>query len=398
MMLDVRDTYAPPAVTTTPDGAPGDAGSDATAAPAVDSPGSPAATQNSELRTQNSRQRPLAIRTEDVSRVYKVRGEKRARGAPQKTLTALGGVTLEVEQGELFGLLGPNGAGKTTLIKILTTLLAPTGGRAFVDGLDVVTEADEVRRRINMVSGGETSGFGILNVRENLWMFSQFYGVPSDQAYKRIDQLLKIVEMEDKAYTRVSSLSTGQRQRMNFCRGFVTDPRVLFLDEPSLGLDVHAGRIVRDFTRDWMRQNPERTVLLTTHYMAEADELCDRIAIIDHGAVLACDTPTNLKRMLQKQPVFAIRAAGVDVRQLDALGRAAGVQRVTGEAEAGSNATTFKFILEDESAIGAVVTTLTELGGRILGLQKEEPTLEDVFIKLVGRSLTEQEGAEGGSA
>ncbi len=384
-MLDTQDTYAPHApdrVATAP--APNGAASSVATASLI---------QNSELRTQNSVNSAVpAIRTENVSRIYKVRGEKAAKGAKAQPLTALGGITLQVEQGELFGLLGPNGAGKTTLIKILTTLLAPSGGLCYVDGLDVVKEADEVRRRINMVSGGETSGFGILTVRENLWMFSQFYGVPTKAAYARIDELLKIVELDDKANTRVSSLSTGQRQRMNFCRGFVTDPKVLFLDEPTLGLDVHAGRIVRDFTRAWMREDPTRTVLLTTHYMAEADELCDRIAIIDHGAVLACDTPTNLKRMLQTQPVFAIRAAGVGPAQLPALGRAPGVQRVTGEPAADGAGYLLKFILDDEAAIGAVVTALTAVQGRILGLQKEEPTLEDVFIKLVGRSLTTAEG------
>ncbi|MGI8588968.1 MAG: ABC transporter ATP-binding protein [Chloroflexia bacterium] len=336
--------------------------------------------------------RPLAIKTEDVSRVYKLRGEKKNKAEGNKALTALAGVNLEVEEGELFGLLGPNGAGKTTLIKILTTLLAPTGGRCFVDGLDVVRQADEVRRRINMVSGGESSGYGLLTVRENLWMFSQFYGVPSADAYARIAELLKVVEMEEKTNSRVSGLSTGQRQRMNFCRGFVTDPKVLFLDEPTLGLDVHAARIVREFTRDWMRRQPNRTVLLTTHYMAEADELCDRIAVIDHGLVLACDTPTNLKRMLQKHPIFAISAAGLTQRSLGALGRAPGVVRVTGEPAAESSDYHLKFILEEESAIGSVVTALTAENGRILSLQKEEPTLEDVFIKLVGRSLTTAEG------
>ena len=381
-MLDTQDTYAPHAPDRVATPLPGAASSAATP--------SPVSRLHSAIR--NPQSAIAAIRTENVSRIYKVRGEKAAKGAKAQPLTALGGVTLQVEQGELFGLLGPNGAGKTTLIKILTTLLAPSGGLCYVDGLDVVKEADEVRRRINMVSGGETSGFGILTVRENLWMFSQFYGVPTKEAYARIDELLKIVELDDKANTRVSSLSTGQRQRMNFCRGFVTDPKVLFLDEPTLGLDVHAGRIVRDFTRDWMRQDPTRTVLLTTHYMAEADELCDRIAIIDHGAVLACDTPSNLKRQLQTQPVFAIRAAGIGPAQLEALGRAPGVQRVTGEPAADGAGYRLKFILDDEAAIGAVVTALTAVQGRILGLQKEEPTLEDVFLKLVGRSLTPAEG------
>lgn len=340
-------------------------------------------------------QRPLAIKVENLRRTYKTKAEKKKRGQdgpePSKTLVALDGVNLEVYEGELFGLLGPNGAGKTTLIKILTTLLAPTSGIAYVDGLDVVKESDEVRRRINMVSGGETSGYGILKVHENLWMFSQFYGVTWKDANARIDEMLKVVELEDKRNALVSSLSTGQRQRMNFCRGFVTDPKVMFLDEPTLGLDVHAARLVRDFTRDWLRKNPDHTLLLTTHYMAEADELCDRIAIIDHGKVLACDSPTNLKRMLQKQPVFEITASGVTPRILTALGEAPGVMRVTGEPDESGTSHKLRFILEDESAIGAAVNALTANNCGILSLQKNEPTLEDVFIKLVGRSLTEQE-------
>jgi ABC-2 type transport system ATP-binding protein len=339
--------------------------------------------------------RRLAIKTENLSRVYKVQGEKKKRGEPKTTrlLTALDGVNLEVYEGELFGLLGPNGAGKTTLIKILTTLLAPSGGTCFVDGRDVIKDAEEVRRRINMVSGGETSGYGILTVRENIWMFSQFYGVPSKIANTRIAEMLKVVELEDKANTRVSGLSTGQRQRMNFCRGFVTDPKVIFLDEPTLGLDVHAARVVRDFTRDWMRRQPDRTVLLTTHYMAEADELCDRIAIIDHGTVLACDTPANLKRLLQKQPVFQIQATGITARSLDVLAQASGVVRVTGESDPAGSTTTLKFILAEEAAIGAVVMALTGMNAGITSLEKNEPTLEDVFIKLVGRSLTATEEA-----
>ncbi len=335
--------------------------------------------------------RPLAIKTENVSRIYKVRKHKNSKGEQQKTLVALGGVNLEVYQGELFGLLGPNGAGKTTLIKILTTLLAPSGGTCYVDGYDVVKQANEVRRRINMVSGGETSGYGILTVKENLWMFSQFYGVAWKDANQQIDEMLRVVELEDKANARVSSLSTGQRQRMNFCRGFITDPHVVFLDEPTLGLDINAARIVRKFTRQWMEEHPGRTVLLTTHYMAEADELCDRIAIIDHGAVLACDTPANLKRLLQKNPVFEVKASGISGHDLEVLGRAPGVVRVTGEADESGSAYLLKFILHDEAAISAVVSALAQQSGSIISLQKNEPTLEDVFVALVGRSLSAED-------
>ena len=338
--------------------------------------------------------RPLAIKTEDVGRIYKLRRQKDSKGEKQKTLVALSGVNLEVYQGELFGLLGPNGAGKTTLIKMLTTLLAPSSGTCYVDGLDVVKQAQEVRRRISMVSGGETSGYGILTVRENLWMFSQFYGVTWKDANERIANMLKVVELESHTNARISGLSTGQRQRMNFCRGFITDPKVVFLDEPTLGLDINAARIVRRFTREWMQQNPDRTVLLTTHYMAEADELCDRIAIIDHGAVLACDTPANLKRLLQKQPVFEVNASGITERSIESLGHAPGVVRVIGEPDESGSSYKLKFILESEAAISAVVTALTEQHGNIISLQKNEPTLEDVFVALVGRSLTAEDQTE----
>ena len=226
-------------------------------------------------------------------------------------------------------------------------------------------------------------------------MFCQFYGVPWKDAFGRIDEMLAIVEMEDKKNALVSSLSTGQRQRMNFCRGFITDPKVMFLDEPTLGLDVHAARIIREFTRDWLRKNPERTLLLTTHYMAEADELCDRIAIIDRGKVLACDTPANLKRMVQKQPAFEISASDVTDRVLNVLRGLPGVVGVTANPDESGSVYTLRFIMEDESVIGSVVSTLAAHDAGILTLTKHEPTLEDVFVKLVGRGLTESAPGDG---
>jgi ABC-2 type transport system ATP-binding protein len=337
---------------------------------------------------------PRSIHVENLRREYKVRGAKKSKDKSSRTLVALDGVSLEVFPGELFGLLGPNGAGKTTLIKILTTLLAPTSGTAYVGGYDIVKQSNEVRRIINMVSGGETSGYGILKVWENLWMFSQFYGVTWKDARELIDEMLKLVELYDKRDVLVSSLSTGQRQRMNFCRGFITDPQIVFLDEPTLGLDVNAARVVRDFTRDWLRRNPERTVLLTTHYMAEADELCDRIAIIDQGKVLACDTPSNLKQMLQRQPVFELTVSGVGQDMVDAVRAVPGVAQAVGTPRVGEQATDLRLILDTEPAIGPVVSLITQRGGNIMSLQKNEPTLEDVFVKLVGRSLSEEDKKE----
>jgi ABC-2 type transport system ATP-binding protein len=342
----------------------------------------------------------LAIRTDNLTRVYAKPRRRRwwGRRVPDNEpaeFVALDGVSLEVKPGELFGLLGPNGAGKTTLIKILTTLLAPSSGTASVDGLDVVTQADLIRPRINMVSGGESSGYGILNVRENLWLFARIYGVPTPVAETRIDAMLAIVGLSDKARSRISHLSTGQRQKMNFCRGFITDPKILFLDEPTLGLDVTSARAIRAFLREWMREKPERTLLLTTHYMAEADELCDRLAIIDKGKVLACDTPANLKRRVQEHPLYTITLAP-GAGTWSELAQLPGVHSAT--ATTTPTTVELKVSLTAEPTIGLVVQTLVGSGGQILSLKKVEPTLEDVFIELVGHGLADADApAEPGN-
>src|SRR6188472_602013 len=213
---------------------------------------------------------PPAIDVRGLRRVYKVK---------PTPVVALDGIDLEVAPGELFGLLGPNGAGKMTLIKILTTLLLPSEGTARIFGFDVVDDVKRIRRIMNMVAGGEQSGYGILTVREQLWMFSQFYGLGTGEGWARVDELIEATGLTDQRLQRVSTLSTGQRQKMNMARGLLNDPWILFLDEPTLGLDVAAARSIRELVLDWKAAVPGRTVLLTTHYMAEADELCDRIAI-----------------------------------------------------------------------------------------------------------------------
>jgi ABC-2 type transport system ATP-binding protein len=333
-----------------------------------------------------------AIRTESLTRTYR-RSKKKPKGedaAPAGDLIALDGVCLEVQPGELFGLLGPNGAGKTTLIKILTTLLAPSSGKAWVDGLDVVREAQALRPKINMVSGGESCGYGVLNVRENLWLFTQIYGVSNADAKQRIEQMLEVVDLTDKARTKVSHLSTGQRQKMNFCRGFITDPKILFLDEPTLGLDVNAARSIRRFVRQWLSEREGRTLLLTTHYMAEADELCDRLAIIDKGKVLALDTPQNLKKRVQKYPLFELSLSPGTNGELR-LDSVSGVEKVTTHMT--SSSVEVKVSLAEEAAIGGVVQRIVENGSRILTLKKVEPTLEDVFIQLVGHGIESEDAA-----
>lgn len=345
----------------------------------------------------------FAIKTAQLGRTYKLRGAKKQDA---RQLVALNDVNLEIRPGELFGLLGPNGAGKTTLIKILTTLLAPTTGQAMVAGFDVTRQADQIRQRINMVSGGESSGYGLLTVRENLWMFSQFYGIPSKLANQRIAELLKIVHLDDRINTKSSDLSTGLRQKMNIVRGFLTDPEVLFLDEPTLGLDVGASREVRSFIRKWVDDLPNRTLMLTTHYMVEADELCDRVAIINQGRVLACDTPDRLKQALQKDAIFRLEVSGdglaamslypeanqdlLPARRFEAL---PGVRKATISPQDGFS--TLEMILASDDILGAVVQELTAEHLHINRLQKREPTLEDVFVDLVGRSMEEVESVTG---
>jgi ABC-2 type transport system ATP-binding protein len=243
-----------------------------------------------------------------------------------------------------------------------------------------------------MVSGGESSGYGLLTVRENLWMFSQFYGIPSAQANQRIKELLEVVGIADRANTKSSDLSTGLRQKMNIVRGFLTDPDVLFLDEPTLGLDVGASREVRRFVRKWVDDNPTRTILLTTHYMVEADELCDRVAIINKGRVLACDSPATLKRRLQADALFRIEVSPLNGLGVERFESIAGVRKVVHHPQDGS--ALLEFILAQDDVLASVVNTLTAANIRILNLQKHEPTLEDVFVDLVGRSMEEVEKGE----
>jgi ABC-2 type transport system ATP-binding protein len=316
-----------------------------------------------------------AVEVRALRRVFKA-----ARGS--REVVAVDGVDLRIERGEIFGLLGPNGAGKTTCIKILNTLLYPTSGEARVAGFDVVRDAREVRRRIGLVSGGESSGYGLLTVRECLWMFSQFYGVPGREAEPRIAALLGVVGLGDLASTRINRLSTGQRQRMNFARGFVSDPEIMFLDEPTLGMDVNAARDLRRFVTGWVRERPGRTVLLTTHYMAEADELCDRIAIVDRGRVLALDTPAALRRSVQGG-----QHVELEVRGEPGLAELDGVPLAWGAPHPERGTLTLKFRLPEGRVLGESLRALEQRGLAVEAISTRETSLEDAFIRIVGRGL-----------
>ena len=310
----------------------------------------------------------LAVETRDLTRVFTqrrriFRRRNAENGGAEGPVTALNGVGIEIRQGELFGLLGPNGAGKTTLIKILATLLLPTSGVAKVAGFDVTRDTFQIRTRINMVSGGETSGYGLLTTRENIWMFSQFYGVQSKVAKERVDALLHTFGLWEKRNAKVRTLSSGQRQKMNMIRGFVTDPSIFFLDEPTLGLDVNASRVIREYVKNWVQTEEDKTVLLTTHYMMEADEMCDRLAIINNGQILAVDTPANLKRRLKKDTTFRIEVDPLkDVAVFKAI---RGVKNFSLTSDGGSSLAKLTFILEDEAAVSDIVSEVVRQGSRI---------------------------------
>lgn len=320
----------------------------------------------------------FAIKTINLGRIYK-------KG--KRIIEALKNINIEVNRGEIFGLLGPNGAGKTTLIKILTTILLPTTGKAYVLGFDVEKDTLKIREKINMVSGGEWAGYGILTVKENLWMFSQFYGIPSKLAKKEIEKYLEIFDLKEEANTKISNLSTGMRQKMNFIRGILSDPEVLFLDEPTLGLDVQVARTVRNFIKDWIKEKPTRTILLTTHYLHEADELCDRIAIIDNGQIYALDTPENLKNILKDRIYYSVEVLRNEYLKLDSIPYTTKffVNPIKdGKIE-------IKFQLESENRIVDVFNFLKDKGFNVLSFKKREPTLEDVFIEIVGREFKDEE-------
>ncbi len=332
---------------------------------------------------------PPAISVTGLRRVYDVK---------PKPVVALAGVDLEVAPGEFFGLLGPNGAGKTTLIKILTTLLLPSEGTARASSASTWRPTTKrIRRIMNMVAGGEQSGYGILTVREQLWMFSQFYGLAAQgglDARRRADRGRRASATQ--RLQRVSTLSTGQRQKMNMARGLLNDPWILFLDEPTLGLDVAAARGVRELVLAWKAAVPGRTVLLTTHYMAEADELCERIAIVDHGRILAIGTPGRAQ---------AARPARVDLpagarppRRRSAGARAAAGRRLGRAAppdtdRRGASAWPSTWCSRRTARWAASSPPSPASAPRSSPCASREPTLEDVFVELVGRGFADEADA-----
>jgi ABC-2 type transport system ATP-binding protein len=292
---------------------------------------------------------------------------------------AVRGVSFAVEQGELFGLLGPNGAGKTTTIKMLITLLLPTSGQARVLGLDVVEQARDLRKRIGYVFGGDRGLYERLSARDNLRYFAELYGVSGKAQRRRLDEVLELVGLKGREQERVEGYSRGMRQRLHIARGILHDPEVVFLDEPTIGVDPVGARELRRTIADLVAAG--KTVLLTTHYMFEADVLCDRIAVIAKGQIVGEGTPTALKAGVAEGRVTEIEVFGVDEGVLSRLRLVDGVTAVTVEER------DQKQLLVVQSAADRELTAplLAQLEGFEVGrVSSREPTLEDAYVSLVG--------------
>jgi ABC-2 type transport system ATP-binding protein len=287
-------------------------------------------------------------------------------------------VSFAIEPGELFGLLGPNGAGKTTTIKMLITLLIPTGGTARVLGLDVVKDAHEVRKRIGYVFGGERGVYERLSGYDNLRYFAELYGVPARLQKQRIEELLELVGLKGREHERAEGYSRGMKQRLHVARGLLHDPEVLFLDEPTIGLDPIGARELRATIASLTAAG--KTVLLTTHYMFEADALCDRIAVISQGRIVAEGTPTQLKRGVAEGTVVEVEVFGAVDNAVERVRGLGGVSSVAIEEREQAQ------VLVVQTAAGLELTQaiLGCLDGSEVGrISQREPTLEDAYVALV---------------
>jgi len=308
------------------------------------------------------------IRTESLRKVY------------PKEVVALDALDLEVREGELFGLLGPNGAGKTTTIGILTTRVRVTAGEAIVAGANVVTEAPVVRRRIGVVPQRPNPDRG-LNVIENLVFHASYFGVPRAEATRRAGELLERLGIADKRDAKVEALSGGQQQRLMIARALTHDPRVVFLDEPTVGLDPQARLGLWEILRELHRQG--RTIIMSTHYMEEADQLCDRLAIIDQGKLLALDTPSRLKAQAPGDTLVEVTFDG------DASIAADAARAMDGVSNAEARGPLLRVFSKRGGEIIPALIDAGEAHGRIVrDIHLSRPSLETLFISLTGRKLT----------
>jgi ABC-2 type transport system ATP-binding protein len=296
--------------------------------------------------------------------------------------TAVDHISFEVKKGQIFGLLGPNGAGKSTAIRMLSTLSVPTDGSATVAGFDVVKDDDEVRHHIGLVSE-KMIMYDELTARENLTLFGRLYDIPSAVLTKRIAKLLSFVRMEQWADHRIDTFSTGMKQRINVIRALVNQPEILFLDEPTLGLDPQSTAEIRELVRRINIEN-NTTIILTTHMMMEADMLCDKIGIMDHGKIVALDTSPNLKRSVSgiNTTLFEFEIPNLDSGIVSSVKSLESVSSVVQD-----NPTRIKVSSVGDDSFDVLVDVLRKNGAQIRTVRNLEPTLEDVFLHITGHEV-----------
>ena len=302
-------------------------------------------------------------------------------------LVAVNDVSFTVEPGEIFGLLGPNGAGKTTLIRMMTTLTPATSGTALVAGFDIGKEADSVRNSIGVIPQGFTSD-PELTAEENLMLHAKLYGVPKEKRRKLIDQLLESVDLVKFRKALVGSFSGGMRRRLEFARGLVHSPKIMFLDEPTTGLDPVSRVNVWEMIRK-LKEASGLTILLTTHYMEEADQLCGRIAIVDHGHLEALDTPSRLKDSIPGTNMVEAELENPppDAQtQLEKLSHAVSVTQHEGVVRIASH--------DGPSTVAALMDWARASGVKVRRVSVQGTTLDDVFLHYTGRELRDEAGGE----
>jgi ABC-2 type transport system ATP-binding protein len=296
----------------------------------------------------------------------------------RNSVLAVDRLSFAIQDGEVFGLLGVNGAGKTTLSKLLCTLLEPTSGTAVVGGHDIRRNAARIRPHVNMVAGGERMLYSRLTGRENLEYFAALYAVPRRECAVRIQELLEIVGMTEHANRRVEEYSKGMKQRLQIARGLVNKPTHLFLDEPTLGLDAPIARDIRRLVKERL----EMTVVFTSHYMSEMEELCDRVAVLDGGRLLDIGTPAELRRQYRKSNVVTVTLESLPdslASWFSNLAKTAGGSLDIGQLNEGGVVLRMDTV---DNVTGHVVEMLSRKRLKILELREEEPSLEDVMVSI----------------
>ena len=318
-----------------------------------------------------------AIEVKNLQRVYRARIGVIKRSI--KEVMAVEDISFDIESGELFGLLGPNGAGKTTTVKMLATLLIPTKGTASILGCDVVKDANEVRKHIGFIFGGERGLYWRLSGIDNLRYFASLYGVEPEVSKKRIPFLLEMVGLKDRGNERVEGYSRGMKQRLHVARTLLHDPEILFLDEPTIGLDPVGARDFRQVIRNL--QSEKKTILLTTHYMFEADSLCQRVAVIDKGIIVALDSPSELKKHVADLSVIEIETYGTSSEIIERLRALSFIDALHVQEQDQRQ----MLLIQTARGAEAVPDVINSLNGTRVGrVIVREPTLEDAYVRLVG--------------